>query len=155
MIEKRMSLPHIITLCLCPHCLAEKCTVSEMGIPANMMVCETQVWIDNEACKKKITKACRYIFKHGASINSVHVKQILQSESLVPTYVCLAKLPLISYLPLPVEHILWPDFWQTIQLLSYVCCQPFTWIWVGCVEGSIHPFNENLVCSRGELLCNN
>ena len=43
MIEKRMSLPCIITLCLCPHCLAEKRTVSEMGIPANMMVCETQV----------------------------------------------------------------------------------------------------------------
>ena len=42
----------------------------------------------------------------GASINSVCVKQILQSESLIPTYVCLAKLPLISYLPLPVECIL-------------------------------------------------
>ncbi|KIK81973.1 hypothetical protein PAXRUDRAFT_154816 [Paxillus rubicundulus Ve08.2h10] len=36
--------------------------------------------------REKISKACKYIFKHGVGIDSQGVKKILCSESLVPTH---------------------------------------------------------------------
>ncbi|KAF9226854.1 hypothetical protein BS17DRAFT_665724, partial [Gyrodon lividus] len=35
--------------------------------------------------KQKVLKPCKQIFKHGASINGIHIKEILAIESLVPT----------------------------------------------------------------------
>ena len=59
-----------------------------MGTPTDMMTRQTKLRVNDEARKKKIRRARRLIFKHGASINGNRIKEILQSQSFVPTRVC-------------------------------------------------------------------
>lgn len=75
-------------VCLCPRCFAEKEKVLRMGTSSDMMTRKHNLRVGDNNLHKKIHKARHLIFKYGASISGVRVKDLLQDESLVPTYVC-------------------------------------------------------------------
>lgn len=57
----------------------------------DMETCRNNIRVNDHLHKSKISKAQKYIFKKGASINGVRVKGVLGDESLVPTNVCVDK----------------------------------------------------------------
>lgn len=58
-----------------------------MGTLFDMNTRKEQLRVDDDAHRKKIAKARKLIFKHGASINGVRVQSLLQDGSFVPTKV--------------------------------------------------------------------
>lgn len=73
-----------------------------MGTPGDMETRTYNIRIDDQSRKSKILKARRYIFKYGASINGVRVKNVLIDESLVPT-----KVRLLNFLDSPRVQVDW------------------------------------------------
>ena len=73
--------------CLCPYCLVQKMDVIHMGTRDDIEMRAMNVQVSNEAWMAKVKKASKYIFCSGAGVNGDHVNEILQNESLVPTYV--------------------------------------------------------------------
>ncbi|KAF9219981.1 hypothetical protein BS17DRAFT_853961 [Gyrodon lividus] len=71
--------------CPCPRFLVKKVNISEMGTLLDMTTQEHAPHIDDNEHKQKVLKAHKQIFKHGASINGICIKEILASKSLVPT----------------------------------------------------------------------
>ncbi len=67
--------------------MVERNNVPEMGIPTDMKTRRSNVRINDQSRKKKVSQARKYIFKHGASANGVRVKRLLADKSLVPTEV--------------------------------------------------------------------
>ena len=59
-----------------------------MGLPTDMKTRRSNIRINDESHKKKVSRARRYIFEHGASVNGVRIKNLLADELLVPTEVC-------------------------------------------------------------------
>jgi len=73
--------------CPCPRCLVTKADIPDMGSQSDMATRLNNTRISNHNLREKVKKGRRLIFKHGASINGVRVKKLLDDESLVPTHV--------------------------------------------------------------------
>ncbi|KIJ58068.1 hypothetical protein HYDPIDRAFT_103322 [Hydnomerulius pinastri MD-312] len=73
--------------CPCPRCHVKKADIPNMGTKSDMNTREQKPRVDTKDRQIKVSKARKYIFKHGVGINSKRVKNILQGESLVPTHV--------------------------------------------------------------------
>lgn len=58
-----------------------------MGMKSDLKTREKMARVDGDERRKKISQARKYIFKRGVGIDSQGVKEILYSESLVPTHV--------------------------------------------------------------------
>ncbi|KIK75878.1 hypothetical protein PAXRUDRAFT_18604 [Paxillus rubicundulus Ve08.2h10] len=72
--------------CPCPRCLVKKADIPKMGMKSDLKTREKMARVDVDERRKKISQARKYIFKHGVGIDSQGVKEILYSESLVPTH---------------------------------------------------------------------
>lgn len=55
-----------------------------MGIPTDMETRRSNIRINDQSYKKKVWQARKYIFKHGASVNGVRIKNLLAEKSLIP-----------------------------------------------------------------------
>jgi hypothetical protein len=58
-----------------------------MGTSSDMTTRKHDLCMGDKDLRKKISRARHLIFKYRASISGVRVKDLLQDESLVPTYV--------------------------------------------------------------------
>lgn len=97
--------------------MAEKNDVSNMGTPHDMEI-QARVRVDDRARKKKILKACRAIFKNGASINGVRVKRLLPDELLVPTIISICYRYLSGHRVLALRYHFQNSFSERISGVS-------------------------------------
>ena len=123
-----------------------------MGTSLNMEIW-ARVHVDDYACQKKILKAHKAIFKLGASINSVHMKNLLQDESLVPTIASTHHLWLSNINEPTLEQLLWVPFASTtdVQLLPHVCGWSTTQIWTQCMESNLHTSDVYPACCGWDI----
>ncbi|KAG8700007.1 hypothetical protein FRC08_004982 [Ceratobasidium sp. 394] len=69
---------------LCPRCLVQKASASQMGTPTDMRI-RKKPRIDNEKRRGKVERARQYIYEEGRIIQSKPVEDLLKPESYVPT----------------------------------------------------------------------
>ena len=75
-----------------------KSDIPNMGSPTDMDIRLNETHVSDRELKDKVTRAQKSIFRHGASINGLHVKDVLDDKSLVPTLVCCSIFRIHSHL---------------------------------------------------------
>lgn len=73
--------------CPCPRCLIKKADVPKMGTKLDLKRRKTNRRIDDASRRDRIERSRALIFQKGVGINSQHIKNFLQEDSLVPTRV--------------------------------------------------------------------
>lgn len=73
--------------CPCPRCIIPLSRVQNLGKLQDMKQRVTLARIDNDVRRYDINRARELIYKNNYAVNSTHVKNILNEQSLVPTAV--------------------------------------------------------------------
>ncbi|KIJ60801.1 hypothetical protein HYDPIDRAFT_58430, partial [Hydnomerulius pinastri MD-312] len=71
--------------CPCPRCLVKKADIPKMGMKSDMKNRVKTSRVDDNRRRSKVLQAREHIFKGGKGVNSKRVRDLLFSESLVPT----------------------------------------------------------------------
>ena len=132
----------------CPRCLISKDGIIALSTKLDMWKreSETALRADNHAHKHDIELVRRWVYIEGKPLTSKRFKDLLGMKSLVPTQVHAHSLlswylsiDFLSECVLCKAWEIWPWF------LYNVCSGSATWVWIGCMESSLHTLDVDFV----------